>query len=189
MAAGRNVMIGQGRLQGGFVESRILRVRGMKVILDCDLAALYGVETHRLNEGVRRAPQRFPSDFAFQLTADEDDDLRRQSARTRDVRRTPGDRPYAFTEAGALMVASALDSPRAAEMSVFVVRAFVRLRSVYASHVELARRMDELDTKTSEHDVAVRSIVEVVRQLMAPPLAASRVAEPGAGRALETPSS
>lgn len=177
----------QGHQHGGFVESRILRVRGMKVILDSDLAALYGVDTRQLNEGVRRSPRRFPSDFAFQLTAEEVNDLRRQSAPARDAGQAPGERPYAYTEAGALMVASALDSPRAAEMGVFVVRAFVRLRSVYASHVDLARRMDELDTKASEHDVAVRSIVEVVRQLMAPPLAASCVAEPRARRALEVP--
>jgi len=150
------------------VERSIIEIRGVKVILDSDLAALYGVETRRLNEQMKRNRGRFPSDFVFQLGPEECERLRSQFAISnigRGGRRSP---PFAYTEHGALMAASVLNSQEAIQMSVFVVRAFVRLRSIYASHVELTRRLDELDTKVGEHSQALRSIVAALRQLMAP---------------------
>jgi len=150
------------------VEQRILELRGTKVILDSDLAELYGVETKRLNEQVKRNSERFPSDFVFQLTQEEFENLRSQSAtssRAHGGRRTP---PYAFTEHGAIMAANVLNSQCAIEMSVFVVRAFVRLRGMLATHKELARKLDELEHKVGEHDEAIRALVTAIRELMSP---------------------
>ncbi len=132
------------------------------------MAELYGVETRRLNEQVKRNRERFPDDFVFQLSQDEFAALRSQSAISnagRGGRRTP---PYAFTEHGAIMAASVLNSQRAIEMSVFVVRAFVRLRSILSTQVEMLRKLEELENKVGEHDDALRSIIQTIRQLMAP---------------------
>ncbi len=149
-----------------FVECRILSIRGLNVILDADLAELYGVETRALNQAVRRNADRFPEDFAFRLTTDEFANLRSQSVISSwGGRRTP---PYAFTEHGAIMAANVLRSDRAIEMSVFVVRAFVKLRGMLASQVEMLRKLEELEDKVGEHDEALRSIVEAIRRLMAP---------------------
>jgi hypothetical protein len=150
------------------VERRIIEVRGVKVILDSDLAALYGVETKRLNEQMKRNRDRFPSDFAFQLSPEECAGLRSQSATSNPGRGGRRSLPFAYTEHGALMSASVLNSRQAIEMSVFIVRAFVRLRSIYTSHIELSRRLDELDTRVSEHDGELRSIVEAIRRLAIP---------------------
>ncbi|MDD4903918.1 MAG: ORF6N domain-containing protein [Candidatus Bipolaricaulis sp.] len=147
-------------------ELRIVEVRGVKVIIDSDLAGLFGVATQRLNQAVKRNPGRFPAEFLFQLTMTEFAKLKSRSASsTWKGRRHP---PYAFTEYGAMMAACVLDSPRAVDMSLFVIRAFVRLRSIYASHIELTRRLDELDIKVGGHDEAIRSIVEAIRRLMLP---------------------
>lgn len=157
-----------------YVERRILELRGTKVILDSDLAGLYGVETKRLNEQVKRNSERFPSDFVFQLTQEEFENLRSQSAtssRAHGGRRTP---PYVFTEHGAIMVANVLNSQRAIEMSVFVVRAFVRLRGILATHKELASKLDELERKVGEHDEAIRALVTAIRELMSPSSKARR---------------
>ncbi len=150
------------------LEARMLEIRGTKVILDSDLAALYGVETRRLNEQMKRNRDRFPSDFAFRLSATEGLALGSRFAVSSAGRGGRRSLPFAYTERGALMAASVLNSQRANEMSVFTVRAFVRLRSIYASHLELTRRLDELDTKVSEHDAELRSIVEAIRQLALP---------------------
>jgi len=164
------------------VERRILSIRGQNVIIDTDLAELYDVETRRLNEQVKRNRERFPDDFVFQLSQEEFAALRSQSAISnagRGGRRTP---PYAFTEHGALMAAnvlrSTIDHERKARRaflqatlrvaSVFVVRAFVRLRGMLASQVEMLRKFEELEDKVGEHDEALRSIVTAIRQLMAP---------------------
>ena len=158
-----------------YVEQRILELRGTKVILDSDLAELYGVETKRLNEQVKRNSERFPSDFVFQLTQEEFENLKSQSAtssRTHGGRRTL---PYAFTEHGAIMAANVLNAQRAIEMSVFVVRAFVRLRGILSSQVEMLRKLEELEDKVGEHDEALRSIVEAIRQLMTPPQRTPRI--------------
>ena len=152
------------------IASRILIIRGQKVMLDADLALLYGVETRRLNEQVRRNQQRFPGDFVFQLSAAEFANLKSQFATSS----WGGKRklPLAFTEHGAIMAAMILNSARATEVSVYVVRAFVQLRDTVIAHKELARRLDELEArierKLSTHDQAIASILDAIRQLMAP---------------------
>ncbi|MCX6092182.1 MAG: ORF6N domain-containing protein [Candidatus Bipolaricaulota bacterium] len=151
-----------------YVELRIRELRGAKVILDSDLAILYGVETRALNQAVRRNADRFPEDFVFRTTAEEEARLRSQSVISNGGRGGRRYLPLAFTEHGALMAASVLNSPQAIEMSVFIVRAFVRLRSIYAMRIELTRRLDELDTKVSKHSEALRPIVEALRRLMLP---------------------
>ena len=144
------------------IVGRISVVRGLRVLLDSDLAALYGVTAKRLNEQVRRNADRFPSDFAFRLTEQEASSLRSHFA-TLDTGRGKHRKylPWAFTEHGAIMAASTLSSPRAVEMTVYVVRAFVRLRRVLASHVELARELDELKRSVANldgpHEAAIRS--------------------------------
>jgi hypothetical protein len=152
------------------IEQRILLLRGQKVMLDADLAALYGVTTKRLNEQVRRNPQRFPSDFVFQLTPEEYTALRSQTA-TSNAPSRGGRRylPYAFTEHGALMAANVLSSEQAIEASVYVVRAFVRLRAMIASNKELARKLDALEKKLTTHDQAITGLIKAIRQLMDPP--------------------
>ncbi|MFT7723424.1 MAG: ORF6N domain-containing protein [Roseateles sp.] len=165
---------------------RIATVRGQRVIVDADLAALYGVQTKRFNEAVKRNLAKFPADFMFTLTAEEFGALRSQFATSNDQAPTSpgrGGRRYAprvFTEHGALMAATILNSPRAVEVSIYVVRAFVRLRELATSHGELAKRLDELEAKTEalaiNHDTFSRNtraqlkqVFEALRQLMAPP--------------------
>jgi phage regulator Rha-like protein len=150
-----------------YVDRAILEVRGTKVILDADLAELFGVATKVLNQAVRRNAKRFPAEFMFQLTSPEFTDLRSQSVTSSwGGRRYP---PFAFTEHGAIMAANVLSSERAIEMSVFIVRAFVRLRSIFASHIGPTVRLDELEAKIGEHDEAIRSIVATLHRLMTPP--------------------
>lgn len=151
----------------------ILQLRGQRVILDAELAALYGVTTKRLNEQVKRNAARFPEDFQFRLTAEEAAALRSQIATSKvphkDGRGGTRYRPFAFTEHGAIMVATVLNSPRAVEMSVYVVRAFVQLRELLASNAELARRLNELEGKLQHHDDAIATILLAIRELMNPP--------------------
>lgn len=150
------------------IEPRILSLRNRKVILDSDLAELYGVPTKALNQAVKRNPDRFPSDFHFQLTQDEkrevvtncDHLVRLKFSKTL---------PHAFTEHGALMAASVLNSPRAVDVSIFVIRAFVMLRDQLASHKEIKVRLDELERKVASHDGALQALVAGIRQLMASP--------------------
>lgn len=153
-------------------------IRGEKVLLDADLAALYGVSTGRLNEQVKRNRARFPDDFVFQVTADELKNLMSQFATS-----SWGGRrklPLAFTEHGAIMAATVLSSPRAVEVSVYVVRAFVRLREVLATHKDLAKKLGELEKKTEalalKHDqlaastrAQFREVIQALRTLMTPP--------------------
>jgi ORF6N domain len=155
----------------------ILVLRGHRVILDADLAALYGVTTKRLNEQVKRNQDRFPEDFMFRLTAEEAAVLRSQFAtsKTRPKEGRGGARyqPFAFTEHGAIQVANVLNSPRAVEMGVHVVRAFVQLRELLASNQELAKRLDQLEArigkKLASHDDAITAILSAIRELMNPP--------------------
>jgi hypothetical protein len=150
------------------IENAIIVVRGQKVILDETLASLYGVTTKRLNEQLKRNAGRFPQDFLLRLTASEFDDLRSRfatSSRGWGGRRTP---PYAFTEHGAIMAASVLNSPKAIEMSVLVVRAFVKLRNLLAAHRELAVKIDELERKLSTHDQKIAVLFEAIRGIMVP---------------------
>lgn len=154
----------------------IHEIRGERVILDSDLARIYGVTTKRLNEQVKRNANRFPEDFAFQLTKEEAADLKSQivtgSLRSQFATLKRGQHrkylPYVFTEHGAIMAANVLNSKQAVEMSVFVVRAFVKLREVLVSHKELAAKIDELDRKVGTHDKAIASIIAAIRQLTAP---------------------
>jgi len=149
------------------IERSILLIRGEKVMLDADLAQLYGVPTGRLNEQVRRNGGRFPGDFMFQLTDEEFSALRSQIAISkagRGGRRYP---PYAFTEHGAIMAANVLSSERAVAASVIVVRAFVRLRQILSSHAELARQLKEME---KSYDSQFKQLFAAIRSLMMTPV-------------------
>ena len=158
---------------------RILVIRGRKVLVDADIAALYAVTTKRLNEQIRRNKHRFPRDFVFQLTSAERDEVVANCDHLARLRFSPN-LPYAFTEHGAIMAASVLNTPRAVDVSVFVVRAFIRLRDAIAANKKLMRKLDELEQKTeslaNKHDALAlttrdqfRQVIETLRQLMAPP--------------------
>jgi hypothetical protein len=151
------------------IENRIFLVRGQKVLIDYDLAALYAVEVRALNQAVKRNKKRFPSDFIFQLTVKENEELKSQTVTSKSSRGGRRHLPYAFTEHGAIMAASVLNSPRAVEMSVFVVRAFVRLREALASHKALAAKFAELEQRLETHDKAIGEIIDAIRALMTPP--------------------
>ena len=152
------------------IENRILLVRGLKVLLDADLAALYGVQTRALNQAVKRNAERFPADFMFRLSARELEAWRSQVVMSNPAARMGLRRsPFAFTEHGALMAATVLNSGRAVETSLYVVRAFLRLREFLASHKDLARRLDQHEKKLSSHDQAIAGLVNTIRSLMAPP--------------------
>jgi hypothetical protein len=165
------------------ISERIVVLRGQRVLLDADLARLYGVTTARLNEQVRRNLHRFPVDFLFRLTAQELTGLMSQIATSKnrtDPRGGTRKPPFAFTEHGALMAANVLRSRRAIEVSVFVIRAFVRLREAFSSHKEFARKLDELERKTAalalRHDEFAantrsqfREVIDALRRLMSTP--------------------
>lgn len=151
---------------------RILQIRGQRVLLDSDLAELYGVETRVFNQAIRRNLARFPSDFMFELSREEFVNLTSQT-----VTSSWGGRrklPLVFTEHGAIMAATILNSPRAVEMSVYVVRAFVQLREVLSDQKALSRKLDELEKRVSGHDAALAEIIKALRELMAQPKPASR---------------
>ena len=164
----------------------IASLRGQRVILDADLAALYGVEIRRLNEQIKRNLDRFPADFMFRLTAEEFDSLRSQFATLKPGRGQHRKYlPYAFTEHGAIMAATILSSPRAVQVSVYVVRAFVRLREAALQHKDLAERLSTLEEKTEslamQHDMSsrntraqLRQVFEALRELTIPPETAKR---------------
>jgi hypothetical protein len=163
------------------IEPRILVIRGQRVILDADLAELYGTTTKVLNQAVKRNAGRFPADFMLQLTSQEAQAMRSQSvtasgpvepkrsqiatASKRNIRY----RSHAFTEHGALMAASVLNTSRAIDVSVYVIRAFVKLREWLSAHKELAQKLAELECKVASHDGAIQSLVAAIRQLMQPP--------------------
>lgn len=164
------------------ITQRIAILRGQKVLLDADLAALYGVPTKRFNEQVKRNLERFPADFMFQVSEEEFAALRSHFATSNGQPAGRGGRrylPYAFTEHGAIMAATILNSPRATQVSVYVVRAFVQLRELIVSNKELALRLDDLENKTElmslKHDtfehntrVQLKQIFDAIRELMAP---------------------
>ena len=152
------------------IERAILTLRGHRVMLDSELARLYRVEVKALNQAVKRNSERFPDDFMFQLTAEEAEHLRSQSVTSRlwGGRRTL---PYAFTEQGVAMLSSVLRSPRAVQVNVEIMRAFVRLRSLLASHADLARKLDELEKK---YDSQFAVVFEAIRQIMTPPVPTRR---------------
>jgi hypothetical protein len=150
------------------LDRTIVAIRGRRVILSHDLAAAYGVTTSRLNEQVKRNVRRFPPDFMFQLTKQEHDNLKSQIATSSwgGARRA---RPYAFTEHGAVMAASVLNTDRAVEVSVFVVRAFVRMSQVLAGRRQLALKLAELEDKLAAHDKNFQVVFAAIKQLMLPP--------------------
>src|SRR5208283_1400471 len=150
------------------LESRVLFLRRQRVILDADLAELYGVPAKRLNEQVKRNLERFPSDFMFQLTRKEHDALRSQFATSNNGRGGRRYLPYAFTEHGAIMAATVLNSERAVQMSVFVVRAFVRLREMLSTNRRLAGKIAELENRLDTHDSVIKELIKAIRELLTP---------------------
>jgi phage regulator Rha-like protein len=170
------------------IAQSICLLRGQKVILDFDLAALYGVATKVLNQAVKRNRERFPADFMFQLTAEETSNLRSQFVTLRS--QTIGNqliamnrsqfvtlkrgqnikyRPYAFTEEGVAMLSSVLNSARAINVNIAIMRAFVKLREALETNRELARKFAELEKRVGKHDAKIDAILDAIRQLMAPP--------------------
>ena len=149
------------------IEGRIFLIRGQKVMLDFHLAELYGVMTRRLNEQVKRNSKRFPSDFMFQLTKKETENLMSQKATSS----WGGHRksPYAFTEQGIAMLSSVLNSARAINVNIAIMRAFVKLRQILASHKEIVDRLGELEQRMHKKDQEIIAIFEMIRKLMAPP--------------------
>ena len=149
----------------GRIDQCILQIRGQRVMLDADLAALYGVTTKALNQAVKRNKERFPSDFMFQLNPEEKKEVVTNCDHLSQLRFSYT-LPYAFTEHGALMLANILNSERAVRVSVQVVRAFVRLREVLATHADLAKKLEEMERK---YDSQFKVVFEAIRQLMTPP--------------------
>ena len=169
------------------IDSLIVEVRGHKVILDSDLASIYGVPTKRLNEQVKRNARRFPPDFLFRLTADEAEQCERSRSQIANLEIEGGIRsqfataskrnirylPVAFTEHGALMAANVLNSPRADDMSVFVVRAFVKMRSAFSDTRQLARKLalleQELTSRLDIHEAAIVDVLQRIMKILDPP--------------------
>ncbi len=152
------------------IEDTILLIRGEKVILNADLAKLYGTSTKRLNEQVKRNQSRFPDDFMFQLTETEKAEVVANCDHLRSLKFS-AHRPYAFTEHGVIMVANVLNSERAIEMSLQIVRAFVKLRQMLTSNTELAAKLTELESK---YDQQFRVVFTAIRQLMTPSSSTTR---------------
>ena len=151
------------------VEHRIYMIRGHKVMLDSDLAELYGVKTEALNQAIKRNQERFPQDFMFRLTAEEAESLRSQFVISKQGRGGRRYLPHAFTEQGVAMLSSVLNSRRAVQVNIAIMRAFVKLREILATHKELAQKLAELERKLQGHDNQTQSIFDAIRQLMAPP--------------------
>ena len=150
------------------VESRILFLRHQRVILDVDIAELYHVPVKVLNQQIKRNRGRFPSDFVFRLTEKEHKALRSQIVTSKEGRGGRRYAPYAFTEHGAIMAATVLNSERAVQMSVFVVRAFVRLREMLATNRRLAGKINELENRLDTHDSTIQDLIEAIKELMIP---------------------
>jgi hypothetical protein len=150
------------------VDSKILVLRGQRVILDTDLAELYGVKVRHLNQQVKRNAKRFPPAFRFQLSAHELKILRSQNVISSDGHGGARYRPYAFTEHGAIMAATVLNSERAIEMSVFVVLAFVRMRRAIAGHRNILTKLAELEHRLKSHDADIQDLMDAIRELMSP---------------------
>ncbi len=156
------------------VEQKIHLIRGEKVMFDSDLAELYEVETKVLNQAVRRNPGRFPEDFMFQLTDAEAQHLRSQFVTSKVKRGGRRYLPYVFTEQGVAMLSSVLRSERAVQVNIAIMRAFVKLRELMATHKELAEKIGALERKHDAHDEQIRKIFEAIRLLLAPPTKAKK---------------
>ena len=151
------------------IEHKILMVRGHKVMLDSDLAILYGVTTFNLNRAVKRNLSRFPEDFMFQLNTEEFNSLRFQIGISKKGRGGRRYLPYAFTEQGVAMLSSVLRSKRAIQVNIAIMRAFVKLRKILSTHKELAHKLNQLERKIENHDVEIKAIFDAIRELMTPP--------------------
>ncbi len=158
------------------IERRIYLIRGQKVMLDADLADLYQVPTKRLNEAVKRNQDRFPEDFMFQLTKEEAESLRSQivmsNLRSQIATSSYGGRrflPYAFTEHGVAMLSSVLNSQRAVQMNILIIRAFIKLRDMLATHKDLAARMEKLEATQKQHTSVITVVVDEIKKLKAAP--------------------
>ena len=165
------------------VEQRIYFLRGQKIMLDSDLAELYGVDTKALNRAAKRNLDRFPDDFMFQVSSQDDESLRRQigAAKLRSQIVTSNERrggrrslPYAFTEHGVAMLSSVLNSKRAVQVNIVIIRAFIKLREILATHKDLARRLDDLERKYSEHDDELKAVFDAIRKLLSTPAPTKR---------------
>ncbi|MFH1724262.1 MAG: ORF6N domain-containing protein [Elusimicrobiota bacterium] len=153
-------------VRAGRIVRRIFLIRGRRVMLDSDLAGLYGVKTSELNKAVSRNKDRFPPDFMFQLSAEEEKNLRFQFG----ISSWGGRRylPRVFTEQGVAMLSGVLRSKRAVRANIAIMRAFVKLRRMVSAHKELAKRLDELERKTQSHDTQIRNIFQAIREIMSP---------------------
>ena len=149
------------------IERRILLIRGEKVIIDADLAEFYGVQTKRLNEHVKRNKKRFPADFMFQLSTDEKQEVVANCDHLAKLKYSKT-LPYAFTEHGTIMAASILNSSRAIEISVFIVRAFVKLRRVISENEKLARKIVQIENHLADHDEQIIELIRAIKQLLKP---------------------
>jgi hypothetical protein len=147
------------------VERKIFFLRGERVMVDADLAILYGVPTKALVQAMKRNIERFPADFMFELTAEEFSNLRSQSVTSKAGRGGRRTRPYAFTEHGVAMLSTVLRSPRAVQVSIEIVRAFVRLRAMLSTHADLTRKLVALESK---YDAQFKVVFDAIRELMAP---------------------
>lgn len=156
------------------VSAKILVLRNQKIILDTDLAELYGVPVKRLNEQLKRNLKRFPPDFLFILTRAEYQNLKSQNATSSSAHGGRRYLPHAFTEHGAIMAATVLNSKRAIEMSIFVVRAFVGMRQALAVNRHIVSKLSELEARLDSHDAEIQDLVDAIRELMAPLPANSR---------------
>jgi phage regulator Rha-like protein len=150
------------------VDSIIHLLRGQRVIFDSDLAELYGVSVKHLNQQIKRNARRFPPDFLFQLTQAEYENLRSQSVTSSSGHGGRRYLPLAFTEHGAVMAANVLNSARAIKMSIFVVRAFVRMRETFAANQQLLSKLSELEQRIESHDAGIQDLFDIIRQLTAP---------------------
>ena len=151
----------------GKIENRILLIRGEKVLIDADLAEFYGVPTKRLNEQVKRNAARFPADFLFQLNAEEKSQVVANCDHLENLKYSRN-LPYAFTEHGAIMAASVLNSPTAVETSIFVVRAFIKLREMVAEQKEIQKRISDIENQLTGHDAQIMELVSLIKKLLNP---------------------
>ncbi|TAN41721.1 MAG: ORF6N domain-containing protein [Nitrospirae bacterium] len=151
------------------IEGKILLIRGKKVMLDRDLALLYGVETRTLNQAVRRNISRFPEDFMFQLSNEEMENWKSQIVISNKERMGLRKRPNAFTENGVAMLSSVLNSERAIEVNIQIMRTFTKLREILSTHKELAHKLAQLENRIERHDGEIKAIFNAIRQLMAEP--------------------
>jgi len=150
------------------IEQKIFLIRRHKIMLDRDLARLYGVETKYLNRQVRRNIERFPEEFMFKLTREEKDELVTICHQLKTMKHSSTS-PYAFTEHGVAMLASVLKSEKAVKISIVIIKAFVRLRQILSTHKELAHKLNQLERKIEKHDVEIKAIFDAIRELMIPP--------------------